>query len=57
LAEQIGGNRLVQLIRNSTHTFYLGIHDVLHEWGYGCGHVLPVNCVEAVWEKYAAAWN
>ena len=37
LAEQLGGNALVDLIRSGTHTCYLGERDTLHEWGYGCG--------------------
>jgi 7-cyano-7-deazaguanine synthase len=38
LAEQLGGNALVELIRSETHTCYLGDHTQLHRWGYGCGH-------------------
>lgn len=37
LAEQLGGNALVELIRCGTHTCYLGERGALHEWGYGCG--------------------
>ena len=37
LAQKIGGDPLVQLIREGTHTCYLGEHGELHEWGYGCG--------------------
>jgi 7-cyano-7-deazaguanine synthase len=38
LAQQLGGAGLVELIRSSTHTCYLGERGVLHDWGYGCGH-------------------
>ncbi len=38
LAEQLGGQGLVELIRTETHTCYLGDHTQLHSWGYGCGH-------------------
>jgi 7-cyano-7-deazaguanine synthase len=38
LAEQLGGNALIELIRTETHTCYLGDHTQLHRWGYGCGH-------------------
>jgi len=37
LAQQLGGDALVELIRRESHTCYLGERDVLHDWGYGCG--------------------
>ena len=37
LAESLGGARLVDLIREETHTCYLGERGVEHDWGYGCG--------------------
>ncbi|MBC3882377.1 7-cyano-7-deazaguanine synthase QueC [Undibacterium sp. LX40W] len=37
LAEKLGGEALVNLIREDTHTCYLGQRGQLHEWGYGCG--------------------
>ena len=37
MAEQLGGEALVDLIRNDTHTCYLGERTHLHAWGYGCG--------------------
>jgi 7-cyano-7-deazaguanine synthase len=37
LAQQLGGNTLVDLVREKTHTCYLGDHETSHEWGYGCG--------------------
>jgi 7-cyano-7-deazaguanine synthase len=37
LAEQSGGGALVDLIREHTHTCYLGERGALHDWGYGCG--------------------
>ncbi len=37
LAESLGGARLVQIIREKTHTCYKGVHADLHSWGYGCG--------------------
>jgi 7-cyano-7-deazaguanine synthase len=38
LAQQLGGQALVDLIREDTHTCYLGERGALHDWGYGCGH-------------------
>ncbi len=37
LAENLGGEALVDLIRADTHTCYLGERGALHDWGYGCG--------------------
>lgn len=37
LAQRLGGDRLVDLIRLYTHTCYLGERGVLHDWGHGCG--------------------
>jgi len=37
LAEALGGQALVQLIIEHTHTCYLGDRAHRHAWGYGCG--------------------
>jgi len=37
LAQQMGGQPLVDLIRSDTHTCYKGERGELHDWGYGCG--------------------
>lgn len=37
LAQDLGGQPLVDLIRSDTHTCYLGERGSLHAWGYGCG--------------------
>lgn len=37
LAQTLGGSALVDLIREHTHTCYLGERGTLHDWGYGCG--------------------
>jgi 7-cyano-7-deazaguanine synthase len=37
LACDLGGNRLVKLIVEKTHTCYLGDRGCLYEWGHGCG--------------------
>jgi 7-cyano-7-deazaguanine synthase len=36
LAQDLGGAALLNLIRNDTHTCYLGDRGKRHEWGYGC---------------------
>jgi len=37
LAESLGGAPLVDLIREETHSCYLGDRSFRHDWGYGCG--------------------
>lgn len=37
LAQTLGGDTLVELIRTDTHTCYLGERGALHDWGHGCG--------------------
>ena len=38
LAEELGGQALVELIRADTHTCYLGERGTLHAWGHGCAN-------------------
>lgn len=37
LADSLGGNALIELIRHDTHTCYLGERGQMHAWGHGCG--------------------
>jgi 7-cyano-7-deazaguanine synthase len=37
MAEEIGGQGLVDLIVERTHSCYLGDRSHRHDWGYGCG--------------------
>ena len=37
LARTLGGDTLVSLITEDTHTCYLGDRRTRHAWGYGCG--------------------
>lgn len=37
MAEALGGNSLVELILEHSHTCYKGVREERHEWGYGCG--------------------
>ena len=43
LAQTLGGEALVELIRAETHTCYLGERGALHEWGHGCGTCPAAN--------------
>lgn len=37
LAQQLGGDALVDLVIEETHTCYAGERELRHDWGYGCG--------------------
>ena len=37
LARSLGGEALVELIVEESHTCYLGERGQRHAWGYGCG--------------------
>jgi 7-cyano-7-deazaguanine synthase len=37
LAEAIGGQPLLELIIEDSHSCYLGDRTQRHDWGYGCG--------------------
>jgi len=55
LAHNLGGETLVDIIRQKSHTCYKGVHEALHEWGYGCGSCPACELRAAGWEKYAGA--
>jgi len=37
IAQKLGGQVLLDLIQEDTHTCYMGDRSKRHEWGYGCG--------------------
>jgi 7-cyano-7-deazaguanine synthase len=37
MAQELGGDALVKIIRDETHTCYLGERGTQHDWGFGCG--------------------
>ena len=54
LAERLGGERLVALINEHTHTCYRGERGTRHDWGYGCG-ACPACALRAKgWAAYRA---
>ncbi|MCW6510107.1 7-cyano-7-deazaguanine synthase QueC [Lichenifustis flavocetrariae] len=52
MSEQLGGDRLVELIRTGTHTCYLGDRSTLHAWGYGCGTCPACGLRADGWVRY-----
>ncbi len=55
LAEQMGGNALVQLILEYSHTCYLGERGQRHDWGYGCGHCPACVLRAEGWRRYRSS--
>jgi len=55
LAEQLGGEALVDLIQRETHTCYLGERGELHDWGHGCGHCPACQLRADGFARYRAA--
>ena len=37
LARELGGEPLIDIVREETHSCYLGDRGSRHDWGYGCG--------------------
>jgi 7-cyano-7-deazaguanine synthase len=54
LANELGGQGLVDLIREHSHTCYLGERGALHDWGYGCGQCPACELRAKGWREYAA---
>ena len=52
LAHDLGGNGLVDLIREHSHTCYLGERGARHEWGYGCGECPACSLRARGWQEY-----
>lgn len=54
MAREIGGEPLVTLVRDQTHTCYEGDHATRHDWGLGCGACPACELRAAGWQTYAA---
>lgn len=52
LAEQLGGADLVGLIRDESHSCYLGDRSHAHEWGMGCGDCPACELRRRGWAQY-----
>jgi 7-cyano-7-deazaguanine synthase len=55
LAQTLGGEALVELIVEETHTCYLGDRGRRHPWGYGCGTCPACELRQAGWEHWVHA--
>ena len=54
LAKRLGGEALVELIVEDSHTCYLGERGTLHPWGYGCGTCPACELRIRGWEAWTA---
>ena len=54
MAEQLGGDALVELIRVQTHSCYLGDRTRLHDWGHGCGTCPACELRRGGWQRFRA---
>ncbi|MFN3569377.1 MAG: 7-cyano-7-deazaguanine synthase QueC [Polaromonas sp.] len=54
MAEALGGQALVQLIIEHTHTCYLGDREHRQDWGYGCGSCPACELRARGYAAYAA---
>jgi 7-cyano-7-deazaguanine synthase len=53
LARALGGDPLVELVLEETHSCYLGDRAHRHPWGYGCGDCPACALRRAGWEAFA----
>jgi 7-cyano-7-deazaguanine synthase len=54
MADELGGPPLVDLIREETHTCYLGDRTKHHAWGWGCGECPACQLRARGWEMWQA---
>lgn len=52
LAEELGGTRLVDIVRTETHTCYHGDRQHFHDWGFGCGNCPACDLRRKGYENY-----
>ena len=52
LARELGGDALVDLIRDESHSCYQGDREHRHAWGYGCGNCPACDLRRRGWEAF-----
>jgi 7-cyano-7-deazaguanine synthase len=55
LAGELGGDKLVELIREDSHSCYRGERGQRHPWGYGCGDCPACDLRRKGWEAFTGA--
>jgi len=54
LAHDLGGQALVEIILEQSHSCYLGVRDKRYDWGYGCGSCPACELRAKGWAAYMA---
>jgi len=54
MASGIGGEALVDIILEDSHTCYLGVRETRHDWGYGCGACPACELRARGWMEWVA---
>lgn len=57
MAHRLGGQALLRLIVEDTHTCYEGERGELHAWGHGCSRCPACELRAKGWARYAASAN
>jgi len=53
LANDIGGDRLMRIVLEHTHSCYMGDRTHRHDWGYGCGTCPACELRSQGWLRYS----
>lgn len=54
MAQELGGDRLVEIVRVCTHSCYLGERGTLWDWGYGCASCPACELRAKGWREFRA---
>jgi 7-cyano-7-deazaguanine synthase len=54
LADEIGGDKLMRIVLEHTHSCYMGDRTHRHDWGYGCGTCPACELRSQGWLRYVA---
>jgi 7-cyano-7-deazaguanine synthase len=55
LARKMGGDNLIRIVQEHTHTCYMGDRIKRHDWGYGCGDCPACTLRRQGWAIYSSA--
>jgi 7-cyano-7-deazaguanine synthase len=55
MARHLGGEELVDIIVEHSHTCYLGVRETRHDWGAGCGTCPACELRARGWDEWVAA--
>ena len=54
LADQLGGETLIDITVRHSHTCYRGVREAIHDWGAGCGDCPACDLRARGWREWAA---